>query len=239
MSDDFLSSNSSRFLSAFNQIEKFLTEKLEGEVQSKGFSDKVIAWRKMGYLSRKQLQDLLQIAKLRNTIVHEYYDQEVIAEPTLKIVERCEQLLTDIGRPKRLYELFERQIISVNIDDNISDVLNLFWKYKISQIPVLDKDKIIDVLNTNTISWWTAATNSKNLPETSIEEVLSYSERKKNYSILDRNSILPEAVKLFRESYSKVNKGWFLDAILITSHGQDKTPITGIIVLEDLVDYLI
>ena len=69
--------------------------------------------------------------------------------------------------------------------------------------------------------------------------MLSYSECQNNYKILSQNAKLPEAVKLFRESYSKVNKGWFMDAIIITTKGKDETPIKGIIVLEALVNYLI
>jgi predicted transcriptional regulator len=239
MMNDFLDKNSARYLSAFNQIEKYLTEKLDGKIQSSRFNDKISRWQEMGYLSRRQLQDLKQIGKLRNALVHEYYDEEVIAEPSLKIVERIEQLREDICRPKRLHELFAKNIITVDLKDRIGSVLNLFWKNKISQIPVLEEDKIVDILNTNTISWWAAATNPDNLQDTRIKELLSYSEYKKNFEILDQNAKLPEAVRLFRESYSKVNKGWFMDAILITSKGRADSELKGIIVLEDLVDYLI
>ena len=239
MPGKFFQKNSSRYLTAFNQIEKFLNEQLQGKLQSHNFYDKVSKWHEMGYLSRRQLQDLFQFGKLRNAIVHEYQNEQVIADPTSTVVKRIEQLNVDICRPKRLHELFEKKVTTANIDDSIGDILILFWKYKISQIPILDKKKIVNVLNTNTISWWSAATNPDNIPATGIREVLSYSEHQNNYKILSQNAKLPEAVKLFRESYSKVNKGWFMDAIIITTEGKDETPIKGIIVMEDLVDYLI
>ena len=229
---------SSRFLTAFNQIEKFLTEKLKGQLQTERFSEKVMTWYELGYLSQRQLHDLLQISKLRNAIVHEYESEEVIAEPSSKIIKRVEQLQKDICRPKRLHELFEKEIVSANVDDKIGDIQSLFWKHKISQIPIVDGKKIIDVLNTNTISWWSSATNPENIPHTKIKEVLSYSKHQKNYMILDQNAKLSEAVRHFRESYSKINKGWFMDAILITAEGKAEIPIKGIIVLEDLVDHL-
>ena len=80
MPGKFLKKNSARFLSSFNHIEKFLTEKLHGQIQTTRFSDKIIAWYEMGYLSKRQMHDLMQIGKLRNALVHEYYDEEVIAE---------------------------------------------------------------------------------------------------------------------------------------------------------------
>jgi predicted transcriptional regulator len=239
MPGKFLQKNSSRYLTAYNQIDKFLNEQLQGKLQSYNFYEKVSKWNELGYLSRRQHFDLLQFGKLRNAIVHDYQNEQVIAEPTSKVVKRIEQLNVDVCRPKRLHELFEKKVVTANIDDSIGDILSLFWKYKISQIPIVDGNKIVNVLNTNTIGWWSAATNPGNIPATQISEVLSYSERQNNFKILSQNAKLPEAVMRFRESYSKVNKGWFMDAILITKEGKDEMPIKGIIVLEDLVDYLI
>lgn len=235
----FKRSNSSRYLTAYNQIDKFLSEQLQDKVQAQTFYEKVNAWYDMGYLSRKQQHDLLQYAKLRNSIVHDYQNEQVLAEPLPNVVRRIEQLRKDICRPKRLHELFEKKVIMADINDTIGAIQNLFWKYKISQIPILDEEKIVNVLNTNTISWWSSATNPDDLPASKIREVLNYCEHQHNYKILSQNAKLPEAVKLFRESYSRINKGWFMDAILITTEGKPELPIKGIIVLEDLVDYLI
>ena len=145
----------------------------------------------------------------------------------------------EICRPRKLHELFEKKVITAKVEDCIGDVLKLFWEYKISQIPIIESKKIVNVLNTNTIAWWTAATKTSNITDANIMEVVAYSQHKHNYEILSQNAGLPEALRLFRQSYSKVNQGWFMDAILITASGKNETPLKGIIVLEDLVDYLI
>lgn len=239
MKGSLFKKNSSKFLTAFKQLDKFFHEQLGSKVRNNHFYEKVYAWYDMGYLSRLQFYDLLQFGKLRNAIVHEYIDGQTIAEPSTATVKRIEQLRMEVCRPRRLHELFEKKVITADIDDCIGDALTLFWNYKISQIPIVKSKKIINVLNTNTISWWTAATKPEEIPNVKIADVLSYSQHQHNYEILPQNATLPEAVRLFRQSYSKVNRGWFMDAILITANGKNETPIKGIIVLEDLVDYLI
>jgi len=239
MAGNFFQKNSSRFLTAFKQIDRFFNEQLNGSLKSNHFYEKVYAWYDLGYLSRNQFYDLLQFSKLRNAIVHEYLDGQTIAEPSTTAVKRIEELRVEVCRPRKLHELFEKKVITANIDDCVADVLALFWNYKISQIPIIASKKIVNVLNTNTIAWWTAATRPDNIPNAKITDVLSYSQHQENYKILSQNAALPDAVRLFRQSYSKVNRGWFMDAILITANGKNETPLKGIIVLEDMVDYLI
>jgi predicted transcriptional regulator len=239
MPGNFFRKNSSRFLTAFKQLDKFFNEQLNGSLKSNHFYEKVYAWFDMGYLSRKQFYDLLQFSKLRNAIVHEYLDGQTIAEPSATAVKRIEELKVEVCRPRKLHELFEKPVITANISDCIGEVLALFWKYKISQIPIIESKKIVNVLNTNTIAWWTAGTKPDDIPNAKIGEVLAYSQHRDNYKILSQNAALPEAVRLFRQSYSKVNRGWFMDAILITANGKNEMPLKGIIVLEDMVDYLI
>ena len=239
MAGTFFKKNSSRFLTAFKQLDQFFSEQLRGNLVSNHFYEKVDAWYDLGYLSRKQFYDLLQFSKLRNAIVHEYLGSEAIAEPSSAVVKRIEELRVEICRPQKLYQLFEKPIITASIDSCVQEVLTLLWEHKISQLPILEGDKIVNVLNTNTIAWWTAATKPDSIPKASIKEVLSYSYHQNNFKILSQNADLPEAVQLFRQSYSRINKGWFMDAILITKKGENEIPIVGIIVLEDLVDYLI
>jgi predicted transcriptional regulator len=239
MTGNFFQKNSTKFLSAFKQLDQFLGDQLRGELVSNHFYEKVDAWYDLGYLSRKQFYDLLQFSKLRNAIVHEYVGNETIAEPSSAVVKRIEELRTEICRPKKVSELFAKTVVTTEIDNCVEDVLAILWKHKISQLPILEDGKIVNVLNTNTIAWWTAATKPENIPKTKIREVLSYSYHQNNFKILSQDTELPEAVQLFRQSYSRVNKGWFMDAILITKDGINNVPVVGIIVLEDLVDYLI
>jgi len=239
MAGNFFQKNSSRFLTAFKQLDQYLSEQLRGSLVSNHFYEKVDAWYDLGYLSRKQFYDLLQFGKLRNAIVHESLGNETIAEPTTAVVKRIEQLKTEICRPKKLHELFAKSVITADINGCVDDVLAILWKHKISQLPILDGNEIVNVLNTNTIAWWTAATKPDSIPKSGIKEVLSYSYHQNNFKILSQDTDLPVAVQLFRQSYSRINKGWFMDAILITKNGENEMPLLGIIVLEDLVDYLI
>lgn len=239
MSGNFFKRNSSRFLNAFKQLDRFFSEQLHGNLRSNHFYEKVDAWYDMGYLSRKQFYDLLQFSKLRNAIVHEYMNDMAIAEPSSAAVKRIERLKIEICRPKKLHELFEKPVFTADVDDCIGDIMSLFWKHKISQIPIIESDRIVNVLNTNTIFWWIAATKPDNIPKSKIREILNYSLLQDNFEVLSQKANLPDAVRLFRQSYSRVNRGWFMDAILITAEGKPQIPIMGIIVLEDLVDYLI
>ena len=232
------SSNSDRFLTAFNEIEKYLT-RIYREEEERGFRNMINLSRERGQLSKQQYEDLKQYGKLRNIIVHEFRNNEVIAEPNNTIVKRIEQIRAELKNPRKASELFSKEVVTVQLENTLEKVLGLFWELKISQIPVLSRKKVIDVLNTNTITWWMAVNGRSDLNQVTVSDVLGFTEYKKNYRIVSEKTRLPRVVQIFKESYSEVNQGWFLDAVLITKTGADTSPIVGIIVLEDLVDYLI
>ena len=94
MAAPFFQKNSARFLSAFKQLDKYFSQQLRGQLHSNHFYEKVDLWYDLGYLTRKQFYDLLQFSKLRNAIVHEYLDNETIAEPSSAVVKRIELQLS-------------------------------------------------------------------------------------------------------------------------------------------------
>ena len=83
--------NSSRFLVAFNKIEKFLKEINDSKDYVTFFKSIDLAGRKNATV-RKYEDDLREFADLRNAIVHHRTSTEyALAEPQMEIVELIER----------------------------------------------------------------------------------------------------------------------------------------------------
>ncbi|WP_426065479.1 hypothetical protein, partial [Escherichia coli] len=89
------------FLSSFNRIEKQLRDDL-GNPRNMGFSEMVrrLSKQKQGDI-KKYEEDLLQMAQLRNAIVHEKIGENfVIAEPNQWVVTRIQQIEQALLQPE-------------------------------------------------------------------------------------------------------------------------------------------
>ncbi|WP_054752158.1 hypothetical protein [Piscibacillus salipiscarius] len=103
--------NSERYLIAFNQIEKFLSNEMNQNGQHVGFSKAVHQVGKNNRIVNRFKEDLLEFAVLRNAIVHERTDPEyVIAEPHDSTVEKIEKILNELTEPKKLYRPFPKKL---------------------------------------------------------------------------------------------------------------------------------
>jgi hypothetical protein len=105
-----MASGADVFLSSFNRIEKKLRDEL-GNPRNMGFSEMVrrLSKQKQGEV-KKYEEDLLQIAQLRNAIVHEKIGENfVIAEPNQWVVSRIRQIEQALLQPETVYLNSERK----------------------------------------------------------------------------------------------------------------------------------
>ena len=93
--------NSDLFLISFNRIEKWMRDEM-GNARNMGFTELVrrLAQRKQ-LMIRKYEDDLLQLAQLRNAIVHDRIAVDfVIAEPNDWTVKRIQLIEQELIQPR-------------------------------------------------------------------------------------------------------------------------------------------
>jgi hypothetical protein len=103
-----------------------------------------------------------------------------------------------------------------------------------SQIPIYDGSIFTGLLTTNTVARWLGACVNEeilSLTETSIANVLTYTEDKDNFSFLGKSSTIFEALERF-QIYER--KGKRLEAILITQRGKSSEALLGVITIWNL-----
>lgn len=180
------------FLAAFNDIESHLRETL-GAKKTDSFRWMVDQANKRHLISEDQAADLREFGDLRNAISHGRYTDDLrpIAEPLPETVAEIEHI-RDILRdpPLALTVLGPQEVRTFSPTAPIGTVLAVIRDTEISQFPVYDNGRSVDLLTTNTIARWVAADLDDNdhLDARSVAEVLRYAES------TDRAVFLPRDV---------------------------------------------
>ena len=223
-------SNSSRFITAFNIIEEYLSEFSDTD---KYFNfDKLVsnAIKAGNEVVIHYQHDLRQFAKLRNAIVHSQKDDTVIAEPIDWTVEQIEKLKDLVINPPKAKPLLKNKVVWVDANRSIAEALELIIPRNLSQAPIYEVDKFVGLLTTDTIARWLA----KNITDNTVSEQCSvtvahvydkFTENKDNHCFLGLEATTIEALNEF-ERYEK--QGIRLDAILLTPSGELSANIQAI-----------
>ncbi|MBU8893363.1 MAG: CBS domain-containing protein [Bacteroidales bacterium] len=232
-----MSRNAEKFLDTFNFIEKHLKSKFNngyympfGELIRK-------ASAKEGVIKRYR-ENLFTYSDLRNVMVHNSrINGRIIAEPLDDVVENIERIWEQIQHPEKVSK-FKKKVYYCFTDDMLSKALQFMHEYKISQIPIIEKGVIIDVLNSSHIADWLAAEKSVTPSETVIGDVLSNAERNNNFETISGNMSVFDAAEIYKNSYMKPPVNWYYDALVITPSGKPDEQMTGIIVLKDIAEFI-
>jgi CBS domain-containing protein len=232
-----MSQNADQFLNTFNAVERYLENKFnQGNFAPFRFLLRRAA-AKDPVIRRNQ--DLLYMCgDLRNVLVHnDRFGGRTIAEPLDEVVEEFEKVRELIENPGRV-DQFEKKVFCCFLNDTLDKALQLMIRHKITQIPVIDGNAIIEVLNGNHIAFWLANQMSVSPSQIKISQVLNKAEYKRNFAIIPRSMSVYDAAELYRNSFQSEPKNRYFDALIITQNGKPHENLTGIIVLKDIAKYM-
>jgi CBS domain-containing protein len=223
-----------RFLSAFNDIEKHLKKSLSSN-RHDSFSNMLYQMQDNAFVKRYK-NDLWEFAELRNAIVHSRNNDEVIAYPTEKTVKTIEDIRDRFLKPDIIKKLFGKHVITISLNEKLSVALEIFQRYDISQIPLINEKEVVEVINGNTVVRWLAKQDIVSPEETLVKELIPFIERKNNFAFLPENTDIYTCSEKYSSS---LNKGWYYDAIFMTFNGKNGEGLTGIIVLDDIAPFIV
>ncbi|SES66577.1 CBS domain-containing protein [Oceanobacillus limi] len=223
--------NSEKFLAAFNRIEKALKQEMKNG-KGIGFSKSVKILSKYNSIISKYSDDLLQYAELRNAIVHDKIDtMHAIAEPHDSVVEKIEGIEKEITQPKLVVPMFERKVVTFQVEDSLSKVLSAIHNRGFSKFPVYQGKEFKGLFTESAITKWLADNHFASGSETLIKEILPY-QKNENFKFISKTATVYEAIGIFREQIGKGNR---IDALLITENGKNAEELLGIITSWDMM----
>jgi predicted transcriptional regulator len=229
-----------RFLDAYNEIDKWMRKLLKADKRVSFYTlvedasnPKKVSPRHAGVV-RRYADDLKGYGDLRNAIVHEHRNDEVIATPHLRAVEELETIHKRLLEPPQVQSYFSGTVLQCSPDDPIGTVAQQMRQNKFSQVPVYGGTRLFALLTTDTIARWVAWSLPKGdgiMEEAPVKDVLNQAEFTDNYRLLDPAATVIEAIDCFDDCF---HAGRRLDAILITKDAKKTNAPMGIISISDI-----
>lgn len=223
------------FLSSFNRIEKWFREQLNNPTNM-GFSEMVrrLSRKKDSHIPLFQ-DDLLQMAQLRNAIVHEQISTDfVIAEPNEWAVNRMREIEQALISPEKVLPKFAKKVTGFDINISIKDILAIVARKQYSQFPIYDAGIFKGLITVRGLGIWLAVESSKGdiqLEGRKAAELLVSNYKGSNYQFVGKDTTVFQVEELF---VTQVR----LEAILITKDGNPNGSLLGIIRPRDLYNNL-
>lgn len=219
------------FLGAFNRIEKELKRQL-GNPINMSFSEAVrrLSKRKDNLIGENE-NDLLQLAQLRNAIVHDQISEDfVIAEPNEWAVRQIEKIENNLLRPEKVLPRFGKNVTGFEQDLPLVEIMKIINEKRFSQFPVYDSGKFMGLITLRTIGFYFAQeslSGSVSLKGRVAKDLISANGKRVNFKFVSADTNVSEVEKMFRTE-------GILEAILITEHGNSDGNLLGIIRPRDI-----
>jgi predicted transcriptional regulator len=222
----------SRFISAFNRIEKYL----EAVVRPKDYLpfaqlvDKAAGKNSAVRRFKKRLKTL---GNLRNWLVHDHEHGNELAVPTEHTVRGVEALAAALTSPPLLLAVASKSVHSCRPSDPVGAAARVMHDNSFSQLPVHDGEKLVGLLTGETIARWLAARLDGGvgiLEEEPVGKVLEHQEAA-GYVLVAQAATVFDGLKAFDEA---LRSGTALQAVIVTTNAlATETPL-GIVTPADI-----
>ena len=223
--------NSDLFLISFNRIEKWMRDEM-GNARNMGFTELVrrLAQRKQ-LMIRKYEDDLLQLAQLRNAIVHDRIAVDfVIAEPNDWTVKRIQLIEQELIQPETVLPRFAKRVTGFEQDLPLLELLKIVAEKRYSQFPLYNKGKFVALITLRNIGFWLAKESQKgpvDLTNKRALDLIIQNGKYTNYHFVPAKIHIYEVEAMFREQGT-------LEAVLITKDGNPDGNLLGIVRPRDI-----
>jgi predicted transcriptional regulator len=225
--------NSSRYLDAFNAIEKWLREQV-ADSSRYDLPTLIDAVADFHYGVRRHAAKLKDLNRFRNFVVHDFSRTKALAVPTKMAADVISTIRHELLSPASLLSLAAKPVATCRPSESIAVAVVKMRDGLFSQIPVCDEGTCLGLLTTETIARWLSmdlTTNGGLVEEKTIAEVLAHQEDPENHEFLPRDSTAADGLAAFDRF---LQRGTRLEAILITENGLPTEGILGIVTVHDV-----
>lgn len=221
------------FLTSFNRIEKRFKEEL-GSPKNMGFTQMVRRLSHRNDLPVKKYEaDLLQIAQLRNAIVHEHIGEGfIIAEPNQWILHRILMIEEELLKPEHVLPRFGKKVTGFEKTLPLIELFKIVAQKRYSQFPIYDKGHFLSLITLREIGYWTAIESQSGqiiLEGRQANELILKDGKTTNYEFVAADCSISQVEQMFKENAT-------LESILITKTGHPNGHLLGIIRPKDMIN---
>jgi len=225
--------NSSRYIDAFNDIEKWLRTQIadSNRFDLPALIDTVADSH---FAVRRHAAKLKDLNRFRNFVVHDFSRSKALAVPTKMAADVISAIRNDLLSPEPLLSLAAKPVATCRPDEPIRVAVEKMREGLFSQIPVCEAKTCLGLLTAGTIARWLSvdlAANGGLVEEKTIAEVLGHQEDSDNHEFLPRVATADDGLAAFDRF---LQRGMRLEAILITENGLATEGILGIITVHDV-----
>ncbi|WP_071131496.1 CBS domain-containing protein [Enterococcus timonensis] len=226
-----MADNAEIFLTSFNRVEKYVKVLMKAP-NNMGFSEAVRRGsRQKNPILKKYENDLLQMAQLRNAIIHEKISEDfVIAEPNDWAIKRMQLIESELIEPATVYPRFKKHVTGFEKNIPIQDILKKIAEKHYSQFPIYDHGHFLGLVTIRGIGFWLAVESQKgpvDFRKRTAQDLLNISFKQPNYRFCRQDTPVSEVENWFQEVQ-------LLEAVLITKDGNPDGQLLGIIRPRDL-----
>ena len=229
------SDNAKRFISAYNQIDQSLRNQYDLG-SSISYTEAVRKVSRYNAFVKKYEDKLIDYGRLRNSIVHSFNEDMIIAEPHSEVVDDYEKLAVTICTPPLAIDtVINRDIKTISHDTPLSEVVKNIYKSGNSNWPVYKDDMLIGVANSRKLikeigkKVFEKKDINEYLENTKIEDAISNFGEDNYYTIANKNVTLDKILNLFSENRK-------LSLIIITETGSLLEQPLGVVAIADIMD---
>lgn len=231
MSDN---SKAKRFIEAYNRLDQGARE-IYNIKRSMSFSDMIRQTAGISPIIRKYKETLIDYARLRNAIVHNNSNDEIIAEPNEDIVEKLESIARLITTPPRVVDsIAARSVFAVTVDTKLSYVLAELYKSGYSVVPVYDKKTLVGVVNRKMLL---DAIGKCVIDGNDIDDFINspIGESIKIFDITSHYEVVPASITIDNMLYL-FQQNRKLGVVIITPNGNYDEEAVGVVVASDTIE---
>ena len=181
-------------------------------------------------------RDIRQFIELRNAIIHQSTDR-AIAEPYEETVAALRQLVVDIEQPKTAWDIATRELITVSLEDNLSETVRRMADMHITSLPIVENKEVVGFVSESTIVRIVDKAFESDgalIEEAKIKDVAydkPHGDDSDIYAYVTRKVTVYEIEDMFSDA---IRKGKRLLAILVSDKGDASAIPLGIITAWDL-----
>ena len=227
--------NAKRFISAYNQIDQSLRAQYNLG-PSISYTEAVRKASRVNSFVKKYEDILIDYGRLRNSIVHSFNEDMIIAEPHPHVVEDYERLASSICTPPlAVNTVCNKNMKTINHEVSLGEVVEMIYKTGNSNLPVYKDGMLIGVANSRKIvkeigkKVYEKRDLNAYLKETKIEDAISNFGEDNYYTIANKNVTLDKILNLFAENRK-------LSLIIITETGSLLEQPIGCVAIADIMD---
>lgn len=238
------SSNSHKFISIYNELDKFMRKYLNenNEIPNSVLIKEMAKINKVFY---KNKDDLLEFSRLRNAIVHNpnKKDADPIAEPHEFIVKKFQNIKNIVISPPialKAIAIKAQDIFTAKMNDNAFEVMKKMNENTFTHVPIIESNKLIGVFSENTIFSFIVKNEEVIIDKDYLikdfaEFIPNESHVSEYFEFVPREALVVDIEDIFRKGLNGRKR---IAAIFITETGKQNESLLGLITAWDLAGYI-